>query len=728
MTPSDLNSMLREFYSYHSHLAVYHCVLLGSGGEAHRDTLMSYISTSQYWSSVTYVVGSPSSISSLQKVAVQHASAVFLLTSAWFVDPDQELADDEQSLFQAVTIKQYCPAVPLIISLNKPSSRAHVLWFELCKFPAIHAVCLNETKLQLLATQAMAPGLLGLIANLLQFGGHTGTEPIRSWWQGLLSYQPEAAVWANPLVPGTWPLSATPPAHLADAPIQHSWEVQYLTGFLQELRTCPLPPALLGLCFADVAALLYERLLVVLLAVGRKDARTGRLRAILNPGYGEQLRVGHGDLLCIMVQSAEHARAVSEVQWSREPVRNRWKTQHGQPVPFHNVRFTSLGSPLSPALPRDGAVANHFTHSSTSTAPPQAHFDGSAKAAPGLSLHVDLPVDNAPNGRAHIVELAPTRGEEMKISHETIVPMTRTAGPVAHKQHTSPSADQFSGHVVLCGFIDSRVVSFVRRFRASDSRTLVLMLDNALCYPLPAVVEHFIATHFRDVHILYAASSYKARHQRARMHLSYSAPCHGHHHYRAKPQAAQRRERPSDSALASCVSSRGGSVESEREALMRPVLPIDEVGPLDRQILRGLEQLHPDTTSVEQAEYTLPPLESELPRRCRVDEDSDEAGELDAQAALQYASWYRRACVHSADMVLVLSSAYTAPPDSTSSNGGTALNDDTSLNRDQLYITSLFQYAQRATNTAVKDDQIRADQHALIMHAGNSNCSTGALH
>ena len=124
MTSSDLASMLRELYSFHAGLSAYRCVLLGSGGEAHRRTLLRWVAQSRYWWSVSYVVGSASSLSSLQKVAVERASAVFLLTSAWFVDPGQELADDEQSLLQAINIKQYCPAVPLIISLNKPQEQS----------------------------------------------------------------------------------------------------------------------------------------------------------------------------------------------------------------------------------------------------------------------------------------------------------------------------------------------------------------------------------------------------------------------------------------------------------------------------------------------------------------------------------------------------------------------------------------------------------------------------
>ena len=736
MTPSDLASMLREFYSYHAGLSVYRCVLLGAGGESHRDTLLSYVAKSAYWSSVTYVVGSPSSIGSLQKVAVQHASAVFLLTSAWFVDPGQELADDEQSLFQALTIKQYCPSVPLIMSLNKPSSRAHVLWFELCQFPNVQAVCLNEIKLQLLATQAMAPGLLGLIANLLQFGGHTGTEPLKLWWQdGLTAHRykhPFTAykLLSTPLVLGTWPLSAAVPAERPiDRAVQRSWEVQYLTGFLQELRTCPLPRALSGLCFADVAAALYERLLVVLLAVGRRDPHSGKLRAMLNPGYGGRLTVEQGDLLCIMVQSAEHARAVSEVQWQRDTVRERWLQQSSELVSSASrVQFTSLGSPISAAVPMSSAVARHFSQ------PPPLSAEQPSKRAvvTGASkLHiastVDLPAAatdrciHSDRDRPHIVELVAPHSEETKNGAECGALPTLAAETPSR----TGSTDQFSGHIVLCGFIDSRIISFIRRFRASDDRPLVLMLDNAVCYPLPAVTQHFITANFKNVYFVYAAHTFKARHQRARVYLSYSEPCFGHHHIDGSSKEG-RRAVPSLRAKASCVSSRGGHRESEREVCMRPTLPIDEVGPHDRRMLDSLQQeLHDrrlqqhshDATSSGSSSSSSS-VDLRPPRHCRLHADDEEPREIDAQTTVQYANWYRRACVHSADMVFILSSAYTAPPDSTSSNGGTALDDDITVHRSQLYLTSLFQYAQRATTDAVKDDQIRADQHALIMHAG----------
>ena len=251
------------------------------------------------------------------------------------------------------------------------------------------------------------------------------------------------------------------------------------------------------------------------------------------------------------------------------------------------------------------------------------------------------------------------------------------------------------------------------------------MLDNAVCYPLPAVTEHFIRSNFSHVHFIYSAHSYKARHQRTRVYLSYSDPCFGHHHYRVQPKH-ERHGTLSSAVKASCATSRGGEEESEQAKLMRPSLPIDEVGAHDQQVLDSLWN-----DICEGAEQPATPqagsrmhMESLAVRGCVLGKDSDEALELDSQTALQYASWYRRACVHSADMVFVLSSAYSAPPDSTSSDGGTALNDDSSLTRSQLYLTSLFEYAQRTSTSAVKDDQIRADQHALIMHAGRSMAPT----
>ena len=705
MTGSDLASMLREFYSSHPGLSAYRCVLLGAGGESHRRTLLQYVATSAYWSSVTYIVGSPSSVSSLRKVAVDRASAVFLLTSAWFADPGQELAEDEQSLMQAISIKQFCPSVPLILSLNKPRNRAHVLWWELFKFPNIQAVCLNEVKLQLLATQAMAPGLLGLIANLLQFGGHKEEES--TWWRsglvtrGSAGYQlivNEKGV-SDPPMLSSWPLSfAVPADRPAGRAIQRSWEMQYITGFLQELRTCPLPPALSGLCFAEVAAVLYERLLVVLLAVGRPDARSGKLGVMLNPGYGARLSAERGDLLCLMVQSAEHARAVSQVQWDRETVRERWLRQRTLTASPVDPRFTSLGSPVSAAMPFHCAIARYYTDASKASREPTPQHKAAATKAPQMwdSEPSELPLPPPLASRAsaplpaetHVAVLSPAPGQEMKREHSDGASVSGpTARPIAaaagSQERGGAVRNPLSGHIVMCGFIDSRIVTFIRRFRASDSRPIVLVMDNAVCYPLPAVTQEFITAHFRDVHLIYASHTYKARHQRARVYLSYSDCCFGHHHRGANSTRASERRgssnsssssssnssRRSEAAVSSCVSSRGGVVESERERLMRPTMSIDEVGLHDRTVADSVivEQRRRRRRRYAEAQAGADGRQAQRrvnpPRYCRLRDHDPEPAEMDAQAVLRYASWYRRACVHSADAVFVLANSYAAPPD-----------------------------------------------------------------
>ena len=248
------------------------------------------------------------------------------------------------------------------------------------------------------------------------------------------------------------------------------------------------------------------------------------------------------------------------------------------------------------------------------------------------------------------------------------------------------------------------------------------MLDNAVCYPLPAVTESFITANFADVHVVYAAHTFRTRHQRARVYLSYSDCCFGHHHCAVPQPRSQRRSRPSATAIASSVSSRGGRVQTERDALMRPVMPIDEVGHQDKMVLDSLSQQdrpqRQQQTAEAKSDQRHLSTRSNPPRYCRLHDDDPEPAEMDAQAVLQQASWYRRACLHSADMVFVLASAYIAPPDSTSSNGGTALNDDTATHRNQIYLTSLFQSSQRAPTGVFKDDQTRADQHSLIMYTG----------
>ena len=280
----------------------------------------------------------------------------------------------------------------------------------------------------------MVPGLLGLIANLLQFGSRSGAEPPLAWWQTRhRSSSTAQELLSQPPVLGSWPLSFQVPVdRSAGSALQRSWQAQYAAGFLQELRSCPLPPALSGLCFAEVAAALYERLLVVLLALGRPDPRTGKARMILNPGYGQQLTVEKGDLLCLMVQSAEHARAVSQVAWHPETVRQRWQ-RHRTALP---AQFTCHGSPVSPAIPLHSAVASYYINAASSTRQP-AH-GRATKANPATpSLSSPPPVTGNPaaphefSSRGGAVSSSWKPRDEERASRPLSVRVDRSARPQA---------------------------------------------------------------------------------------------------------------------------------------------------------------------------------------------------------------------------------------------------------------------------------------------------------
>ena len=773
MTADDLDSLLFEYYHSHEKIRQHNVVILGSGGEEHRTELLHHVKSTQYWSQVSYIVGSPSSVDDLEKCSVRNAQAVLLLTSASFVDPEQEMAADEQSLLRAISIKHHCPYVPCVISLNSPRSRAHVLWYQLSKFPAIQAVCLNEVKMRLFATAAVCPGLLGVMINLLS--SYDGKASMAALFaspdsssaddaasshddsSALQSFTADSVV-AHSLSVAAWPLTS---ARCTDKPLppdpksggqaggSHSlfysaalreWQEEYLFGFGQELRTCELPPALDGLTFADVAAALYERLLVVLLAVHRLDPETGKARVILNPGYAARLTVESGDLLCISCQNADHAAAVDSVDWPQQLTRQRWRKQaeleamDGQARRRLAASFQSNGSAVLPGIPVSSAVARYHLQQSEQQqrqrqeASSRQQQVGSTDATVALSQFVDhsqavdavsgsvLEVkqddneanDSSDQQQPQQLQLQPKVSQWQPVKQ----PQSQPDPNAQPKQSEAEDSDPFCGHVVVCGYIDSRIIGFIRRFRCCDARPLVLVLDTAVCYPMPAILHKFITDSFPDVHIVFAAKSFKARHQKERAFLAYTDPCYGHHHYRSSGQQ-QQSGGASSRAVAASVGSHGGYIESTSVGLMHPALPFDEFSVHDRKVERALHKTDASSQDEGGPEKTEPEaLFSQL-----VDVDAEPEA-MDAAALLEHASWYRRAAVHRADSILILANPYSAPPDSTSSDGGGAMNEESSVSSQQQLLTSLYTSSQRSITLVAADEQVKADQHGLLLYAG----------
>ena len=382
-------------------------MILCNGGHEHRKRLVYHVKSTRYWARVSYIVGSPSNVADLRKAAVSQADACFLFTSARFLDEEQELAADEETLLRAISIKHHCPYVPLIMHLLSPRNRGHVLWYQLNKFSphhtsqrtlsthhtshstaryvplttsplprslcitkaSIQVVCLNEMKMKLFATSCMCPGMLGLITNLLSsYDGKLSLSSIFSSTAAALesgqstfvstSTQTFASTYLtqNAMTLSAWPLSSAkspdypsppipPPVPDGSSSLYYSaatrrWEEEYLFGFGQEVYTAEFPDCVDGLTFSEVAAVVYERLSLVLIGLVHTDPSTGKPKVVLNPGYACKVSVAGGDLACVIAQNAEHARVMKSVRYAHQEggvggeeeqgIRARWRRERAK--------------------------------------------------------------------------------------------------------------------------------------------------------------------------------------------------------------------------------------------------------------------------------------------------------------------------------------------------------------------------------------------------------------
>ena len=945
MTSGDLDALLNEFFHSNHGGAQYNVVILCNGGEEHRRKLLYHVKSTRYWSQVSYIVGTPSSVSDLQKVAVSRAQAVFLITSARFLDAEQELSADEETLLRAISIKHLCPFVPLIMHIISPRNRAHVLWYQLSKFPNIQVVCLNEMKMKLFATSAMCPGMLGLVTNLLSsYDGKATLSSVFSSTAAALemggstfvstSTQTFAAssLIAHPLTLSAWPLSSAkspdypspplpPPAPDRSSSLFYSaavrrWEEEYLFGFGQEIYTAEFPECVDDFSFSEAAAIVYERLAVVLIGVYKTDASTGKMVVMLNPGYSCKISVKAGDLACVIAQNADHARKMRDVEYQHavggvagdgvgQGIVERWRRERemdrqrdakardklrakrmaARAMKRRQRRQRShaidIDSPRGSSSPKDGddgkereedeqaaALSNSSAGDHTMTPSPDEDWDlrgevddalssfrcngqsvvpsipvsshiaqsnvrrpsdeeqqtdlqpqlqrtASVRSAKAIAesegqsddrevkeaeAEVEIDIDeghavNPVSGRVTVsaqegmldrvleaVGLQEKEKEDVAVDHPKLLDsganatkeeedakdaaylrstfakgsVAAASQPSPHSSHAhnadpsphnakpplsssssssspspaaspepapsssaSSSADPFSSHVVICGYIDTKIINFLRRFRDSDSRTIVLVFDNAVCFPLPPPVHAYILSHFAGVEILFASSSYKLRNQRERLYLAYTDPCCGHRHdppEMDRPEPAHRYGTDGDSTGVGNAASVDGAPKELLDAGSRahPVMAVDEYTLHDHHVGKALH------LAGEAAAVEGPPgspdsghEERHKPAAYSLAIDGQGSRELSYEEMLSHSNWFRRACVHLADSVLILANPYSSS--SGSATMGSQAQDSTSVLGHQL-LASLLSTSDHLKNAS--DEMTRADQYGLIIYSG----------
>ena len=757
MTTDSLDVLLTEFFQSNAALLAWDVVLLGTGGDEHRQTLLAHVRSTQYWDQISYIVGSPSSTDDLDKAAIKSCQAVFLLTPNSCDSAEKERQADELTLLRAISIKHYCPYVPIVLSINSPRNKGHVLWERLSLFPSIETLCLNELKMRLFATASLCPGLLGVVTNLCQsFDGKSSFASLfvdpgsASFLSGkerasssLSSFAAQSLI-LHPLEVSVWPLSATRcpplplPPHLnsSDASLFWSaatrrWDEEYLAGFGHRLYAIELPAAVDGLCFSEAAAMMYERLTLVMVAIYRADQQTGKLRVILAPGYAVRLKVREGDLACVLAQSEEHAESARDVSFPDVSIRDRWQAARQ----IYPSKTSTTSTPLQPAtVAFTSAHAGTLTTASAVTGLSAVQYEPHAEmklastdsdSSPwvdeehsfrcnGVVISPIMPLssaaaqtaiahsDSAPSGKgkavadggphhnwlhqaltqyvndpyAHIdpitgnAAVTPPPAIAMQLDFPPTQPSSlpqpqqpgRTVSPFQPSSLADP--DPYKDHVVLCGFIDSRVIIFLRQFRVSDRRPVLLVLHKPADMPEP--VQTYVQHVFQDVHIVHAEQdgplpdddAEDDSHDNDGLFLAYSKPCYGHRHRPITPQHEPLLALGAD-----------GHEGDKRHKQSTPSM--DEFSADDEAVARALhrsnkrsEKGKSESTAVMYDDSTGAPMEySEMLKR---------------------ANWYRRACLHRAFSVLILASSYSQED----TDGDYSVDSQAAADRDGLVIFS----------------------------------------
>ena len=771
MTTDSLDVLLTEFFQSNAALIAWNVVLLGSGGEEHRQTLLSHVRSTQYWDQISYIVGTPNSTDDLDKAAVTSCQAVFLLTANSFDSAEKERQADELTLVRAISIKHYCPYVPIVLSLNSPRNKGHVLWERLSVFPSVEAVCLNELKMRLFATAMLCPGLLGVVTNLCQsFDAESSfaslfVDPGTSVLTGnserassLSAFAAQSLV-VHPLDVSVWPLTAArcpavplpPQLDSSDASLFFSaatrrWDEQYLAGFGHRLYAIELPAALDGLCFSEAAAMLYERLTLVMIAIYRADQQTGKLCVVLAPGYAVRLKVREGDLACVLAQSEEHAESARDVAYPAASIRSRWQAARqsysdqtsntlSQPpaTSYPSVSLASTaptglsltamrpheprtemklvsddhspslldeevygfrchGQSVSPIMPLSSAAAQSAITRSDDVIASRGQGEPYVAAAGGLLLlhnntykphralkeYVNDPQDHIDpiTGRAAVPPSPPA------VSLQLDAPTHEASNISQSPLSSSADLDPYRDHIVLCGIVDTRIITFLRRFRLSDSRSILLVIHEPVS--MQKAAQQYIEREFKDVHIVHAEQdgplpddADEDSHGDDGLFLAYSSPCYGHTHQPKEPSHSnvQRNQVPSANSV------EVDEQQKEDEQHNHPPPAMDEFSADDERVARALHQ----TTKRSNTPNGQQPTEATM-----FDEAND--APMEYSVMLKRSNWYRRACLHRAFAILILANNYSQD----ASDGDGSIDTKAAADRDGLVLyTAIRAYLQQ---------------------------------
>ena len=204
---------------------------------------------------VTYLEGSPLDEKDLRRSLALQASAFFIMSNKFSMNPDEE---DSKTILQQFSIRNYANQEPtfkaqFFIQLIRPENKRHFQGDNSSGNSNDHIICLNELKMGIIARSVMFPGVNTFIMNLLssfadeeedEKDNTAGTKEI---------FDEESGNWLN----------------------------EYEKGCDWEIYSTELSDMFEGLTFAYLAESLFQKIGIILM--GLKMQTSQGMKIYLNP-------------------------------------------------------------------------------------------------------------------------------------------------------------------------------------------------------------------------------------------------------------------------------------------------------------------------------------------------------------------------------------------------------------------------------------------------------------
>ncbi|KAJ3396427.1 hypothetical protein HDU92_003049 [Lobulomyces angularis] len=220
--------------------------------------IIALLNNTQIKEKVKYFTGCSLNRDDLERLQVNHASAVFILSNR----SAQYKKEDEQNTLRAWAIDTFSPETPLYVYTMLPETESYL------EQSTTATICLNELKQAILGYTTLYPGTSTLFNNLLN-----QTSPYPRYEQ--------------------------------------VWQAQYGDGSGNEIYSSTVNDLFVGEIFTEISWYLYKEFQVILFAVKTVSYKFGASLTMLNPGISYRFK--KGDVLIFIAQNESIIYKISEL-------------------------------------------------------------------------------------------------------------------------------------------------------------------------------------------------------------------------------------------------------------------------------------------------------------------------------------------------------------------------------------------------------------------------------